>query len=166
MADLIRDLKRRGEPIPPQIMNDLRSAKTMMEIAKIDKFNLDVVRRIEEYMSNLEAYLLPIARESLGKEYADMLMDKIAEAQRNMTVSEQKSEKRFPVGVPRDKHWIRIKPTEEMPLDVIRQISAEFGLEHDIQDDSYVLIYGDKEQIKKFVKKTARRLINEDSSVK
>lgn len=164
MADLIGDLKRKGVSIPPHIMNDLRSAKTMVEIAKIDRSNPDVIRRIEEYMNNLESFLLPLARESLGQEYADMLMNKIAEAQKNMMKAEQKSEKRFPVGAPRDKHWIRIKLSEETPLDLIRQISEEFGLEHEIQDDGYVLIYGDKEQIKKFIKGTARRLINDVSS--
>jgi len=157
MADLITDLKKRGESIPPQIMNDLRSAKTMMEIAKIDRSNPRVVTRIEEYLNNLESYLLPIARESLGQEYIDILMEKIAEAQRNMTVHEQKPEKRFPVGVPRDKHWIRIKPTEEMPLETIRRISDEVGLKHEIQEDGYILIYGKKEQIKKFIRKTAKQ---------
>ena len=166
MADLIGDLKRMGISIPPQIMNDLRSAKTMVEIAKFDRSNPDVIRRIEEYMNNLESYLLPMARERLGKEYADMLMNKIAEAQKNMTVTEQKPEKRFPVGAPRDKHWIRIKPTEEAPLDLIREISEESGLKHEIQKDGYVLIYGDKDQIKKFIKRMARRLINDASSVK
>ena len=164
MANLIGDLKRSGMPISSQIMNDLRSMKTMMEIAKIDRSNPDVKRRIEEYMNNLEAYLLPIARERLGQEYVDTLMDKIAEAQKNMMMTEQKSEKRFPVGVPRDKHWIRIKLTKETPLDVIRQISEEMELNCNVQDDGYVLIYGEKEQIKKFVRRTARRIITEDSS--
>jgi len=166
MADLIGDLKRSGMPISSQIMNDLRSMKTMMEIAKIDRSNPDVKRRIEEYMNNLEAYLLPIARERLGQEYVDTLMDKIAEAQKNMMMTEQKSEKRFPVGVPRDKHWIRIKLTEETPLDLIKRISEEFGLVNEIQDDGYLLIYGEKEQIKKFIKRTARQLVNDDLSIK
>ena len=166
MADLIMELKRRGESIPPRVMNDLRSAKTMIEIAKIDRSSPQVTMRIEEYLNNLEAYLLPIARERLGQEYVNTLMDKIAEAQRNMSTPKKVSEKRFPVGAPRDKHWIRIKPTEEMPLDAIKQIVKEVGLEHSIQEDGYVLIYGEKEQIKKFVKRTARQLLNEESSGK
>ena len=64
MADLIMELKRRGESIPPRVMNDLRSAKTMIEIAKIDRSSPQVTMRIEEYLNNLEAYLLPIAREA------------------------------------------------------------------------------------------------------
>jgi len=163
MADLVRELKRRGESVPPQIMNDLRSAKTMLEIAKIDRSNLEVTMRIEEYLNNLESYLLPIARERLGREYVDKLMGKIAEAQRDMSIPKQRSEKRFPVGVPRDKHWIRIKPTEEIPLDAIRELCEEMGLRRDVQEDGYALIYGEKEQIKKFVKRTARRLLNEES---
>ncbi len=162
MADLIRDLKRRGESIPPKIMNDLRSAKTMMEIAKIDRSNPNVIMRIEEYLRNLESYLLPIAREKLGQAYVDLLMEKIAEAQRSTFTPKREEEKRFPVGVPRDKHWIRIKPTEETPLSLIRQISEEMGLKHELQKDGYVLVYGEKEQIKKFVKRTAKWLMGEE----
>ena len=164
MADLIRDLRRRGESIPPQIMNDLRSAKTMIEIARIDRSNPNVIVRIEEYLNNLESYLLPLAREKLGQTYVDMLMEKIAEAQRGVFTFERRAERRFAVDVPRDKHWIRVKPTEEMSLDVIRQISEEIGLEHRIQRDGYVLVYGEKDQIKMFVKRTARRISSEGSS--
>jgi len=166
MADLIRELKRRGESIPPQVMDDLRSAKTMLEIAKIDRSNVEVTMRIEEYLNNLESYLLPLAREKLGEEHIDKLMKDIAEAQRNMSTPKKKEERRFPVGAPRDKHWIRIKPTEEMPLNAIREVCGETGLKHDLQEDGYVLIYGEKEQIKEFVKRTARRLLKEDSSAK
>jgi len=166
MADLIRDLKRRGETLPSQIMDDLRSMKTMIEIAKIDRSNPKVILRIEEYLNSLESRLIPITRERLGQEYVDVLMKKIAEAQRNMSISKQKLKKRFPVGAPRDKHWIRIKPTEETPLDVIREISEEVGLEHELQEDGYILIYGEKEQIRKFVRRTARRQSSRESPVK
>jgi len=166
MADLIRDLKRRGESIPPQIMNDLRSLKTMMEIAKLDRSNPNVLRRIEEYLNSLESFLLPITREKLGQEYADTLIEKITEAQMSIYTSEQKPEKRFLIGVPRGKHWIRIKPTEETPLETIRRISEEVGLKHEIQEDGYVLLYGEKEQIKKFVRSTARRPQSKEPSAK
>jgi len=164
MADLIKDLRRRGESIPPQIMNDLRSAKTMIEIARIDRSNPNVMVRIEEYLNNLESYLLPLAREKLGQTYVDVLMEKIAEAQRGMFTFEQKAERRFAADVPRDKHWIRIKPTEEIPLDVIKQLSEESGLEYRIQQDGHVLVYGEKDQIKIFVKRTARRISGDGSS--
>jgi len=165
MANLIGDLKRRGESVPPRIMNDLRSMKTMIEVAKIDRSNPQVISRIEEYLTSLESHLLPIAREKIGEEYVDALMEKIAEAQKDTSTFEQKMEKRFPVGVPRDKDWIRIKPTEETPLDVIKRISREVGLKHQIQEDGYVLLYGRKEQIKEFVRRTARLTPSKESSV-
>ena len=158
MAELIRDLKRRGESIPSRVMNDLRSAKTMMEIAKVDMSNLQAFMRIEEYLNNLEAYLLPLAREKLGRAYVELLMKKIAEAQRGTFRPEQVSERRLPVGVPRDKHWVRITPTTEIPSDLIREIAEETGLRCDIQEDGYILVYGSKKEIKEFVKRTARRM--------
>jgi hypothetical protein len=158
MADLIRDLKRSGESIPPRIMKDLRSAKTMMEIAKVDMSNLQVIMRIEEYLNNLETYLLPLARERFGQAYVDLLMNKIAEAQRRMFKPEHIKERRFPVGVPRDKHWVRIKPTSEMPSNIIKQIAGELELRCDVQEDGYLLVYGGRDEIKEFVKRTARRM--------
>jgi len=158
MADLVKDLKRSGEPIPSHVMNDLRSAKTMLEIAKVDMSNLEVIRRIEEYTTNLESYLMPLARERFGQAYIDLLTERIAEARRGAFRPEKIPEKRFPVGVPRDQHWLRIKPTREMPLGVIRQTAEEMGLRYIVQKDGYVVIYGGREEIKEFVKRTARRM--------
>ena len=157
MADLIRDLKRKGAPITPDMMSDLRLIKSMIEILKIDRSNMDVIRRIEECMSNLESRLIPMADEYFGREYAEALMDKIAEARRSR-VSEPELEMRLRIGAPRDKDWIRIKPTDMAPPDMIRELCERFGLKHETQSDGYMLIYGDKESIKRFIKETARRI--------
>jgi len=166
MAEVIRDLKMKGESVPSRIMKDLRSAKTMMEISKIDRSNPEVIRRIEEYLNNVESFLLPIAKEKLGQKYADELIDKITEAQRTTSSAEGETERRFPVGAPRDKHWIRIKPTDDLSSDLIRQISGDLKLKCEVQDDGYILIYGEKEQIKKFVKRTAEHMTRGKSSNK
>ena len=157
MADLIRDLKRKGAPITPDMMSDLRLIKSMIEILKIDRSNMDVIRRIEECMSNLESRLIPMADEYFGREYAEALMDKIAEARRSR-VSEPELEMRLRIGAPRDKDWIRIKPTDMAPPDMIRELCERFGLKYETQSDGYMLIYGDKESIKRLIKETARRI--------
>ena len=157
MADLIRDLKIKGVPIPPNIMSDLRLIKSMIEILKIDRSNTDVIGRIEECMNNLESQLIPMADEYFGREYAEALMDRIAEARRSK-FSEPELEIRLRIGAPRDKDWIRIKPTDMTPPNMIRELCERFGLKHEAQSDGYVLISGDKESIKRFIRETARRI--------
>jgi len=157
MADLIRDLKRKGASIPPNIMSDLRLIKSMIEILKIDRSNADVIRRIEECMSSLESQLIPMADEYFGREYAEALMDKIAEARRS-EVSKPVLEMRLRVGAPRNKDWIRIKPTDIAPPDMIRELCKRFGLKYETQNDGFMLIYGDKESIKRLIKEAARRI--------
>ena len=37
LANVITDLRRKGEVVPFHVINDLRSAKTILEILKIDR---------------------------------------------------------------------------------------------------------------------------------
>lgn len=62
---------------------------------------------------------------------------------------------RFISGVPRDKHWIRMKATENIPLDRIKSAAEASGLEHKANEDGYVVVYGEKSKIQSFIKKIA-----------
>jgi len=44
------------------------------------------------------------------------------------------------------------------PPDMIRELCERFGLKHEVQNDGYMLICGDKESIKRFIRETARRI--------
>ncbi|MCD6088941.1 DUF2096 family protein [Candidatus Bathyarchaeota archaeon] len=157
MADLIIDLKRANVKIPPQVMTELRSLKTLIEISRMEGSGSNVIRRIEECLSNLESYLTPVAQEKLGDKYIKEFMRRISEARRSE--AKVKLEKRFLAGVPRDKHWIRVKLTEDTPLDLLKRICSDLKLDHKVQEGDFLLIYGDDEaQIKKFVKRMQEAL--------
>ena len=157
MANLIIDLKRANVKIPPQVMTELRSLKTLIEISKVEGSSSDVIRIIEECVSNLESYLMPIAREKFGDEYIEALMRRISEARKRK--AKVKLEKRFLAGVPRDKHWTRVKLTKDTPLNLLKRICSDLKLNHKVQEGDFLLIYGDDEaQIKKFVKKMQEAL--------
>jgi len=155
MADVAAELKDIGEPVPPHVMRDLRSAKTMIEIFKLDRSHYENLLRIEEYLANLESYLLSATKRRLGEECAIDWAMKIDEAKRAVQVCEKEPSTGFPLGVPRDKHWVRIEPSEEMPVEKIRQLSEQIGLTCKTQRDGYVLVYGGEDEVKKFVKKAA-----------
>ena len=43
LADLLTELRKKGEKIPTHIMNDLRSAKTMIQILKADPTHMKYI---------------------------------------------------------------------------------------------------------------------------
>jgi hypothetical protein len=155
MADLVAELRKSGESIPASVIKDLRSAKTMIEILKVDQSRSENLLRIEEYLNNVESYVMPTAKRKIGRKYVDEWMNKLAETQRSLQALEIEPSIRFPIGIPRDKSWVRIKPSEEIPMEKIKRLSKEIGLKHKTQEDSYVLVYGEEDKVKRFMKKTA-----------
>lgn len=158
MADLVGELKKSGESIPDQVMRDLRAAKTMIEIMKVEPSRTENLLRIEEYFSNVESYIVSAAGSRLGEQYVHKWLDKVAETQKTRQSWELQQPKRFPVGVPRDKQWIRLKPSDDLPIEKIKRISKQLGLKSKAQDDGYILIVGADDQVREFIKKTAQQL--------
>jgi len=141
-----------------EVVRDLRSAKTMIEVLKLDRSRAENLLRLEEYLGNVESRLLSAARRKFGEGYVDEWLGKVAEAQKGVRVCEPKPSRRFPIGVPRDKSWIRIKPSAEIPLEKIKKLSNEIGLGLKTQRDGYVLVYGEEDKVKRFINLTADRL--------
>jgi len=157
LADLAAELRKSGESIPPAVVRDLRSAKTMIEVLKVDRSRAENLLRIEEYLGSVESHLLSAAKRKLGEEYADGWLVKIAEAQRTIRTCEPKPPRRFPIGIPRDKSWVRIEPSAEITLEKIKKFSKEIGLGLKTQRDGYVLVYGEEDKVKRFIHMTADR---------
>ncbi len=158
LADFLIELQEGEEPIPTEIMEDLRSAKTMIQILKADPSRAENLVRIEGYLENVESYLVFAARDKLGLEYAENWMRKITEA-RTKVIEKEKAEvpSRFFPGMPRGKHWVRIQISNYTPLKEIESLASETGLSCRMQQNGYVLVYGEDEKIKLFVRKMAEK---------
>jgi len=156
LADLITELRNKGQLIPANVMNDLRSAKTMIQVYKADTKHIENIPRIETYLESVEVQLISMAQEKVGSEFVVKWMKKLEEARRK--VSEEKKEvARFVPGLPRDKHWVRVQISEDTPRKEIEKLAKENSLSHKMQKDGYMLVYGDDENIKAFVKKMATK---------
>lgn len=155
LADAITDLRRSGKSIPPNIIRDLRSAKTMMEIIKADRFRQEHISRLEEYLGSVESYVLSTAESRLGSGYVNALLRKLCEAERIRVQAEMETHAGFHPGLPKEKRWVRIQASDEVPVETIRNVADETGLEFKIQEDKYVLIFGEEEKIKLFIKRMA-----------
>jgi hypothetical protein len=156
LADLLAELRKKGAAIPADVMDDLRSAKTMIQILKADPMHTENIPRIETYLENVESHLITMSQERFGTEYVTLWMKRLEEARR---VSEGRATAtRFVPGVPRGKDWVRVEISEEAPQSDIEKFADENGLSSKTQDDRYVLVYGKNANIKSFVKKLAERL--------
>ncbi|UCC32972.1 MAG: DUF2096 family protein, partial [Candidatus Bathyarchaeota archaeon] len=153
LADLLTELKKNGEAIPANIMNDLRSAKTMIKILKADPTHTENIPRVEIYLENLEFHLVPAAQKRFGIEFVDRWMEKLEEAKKRIRDEEEEAAPRFVPGIPRGKRWIRVQVSKETPQRNIERLAEENKLSYRVQEDGYVLIYGRKESIKSFIKR-------------
>lgn len=154
LADLLAELQESGGKIPADVINDLRSAKTMIQVLKADPAHTENVFQIETYLRNVEAYAIPTF-EKHGKEKVEEWLKKLEEPKR-IENNEKKDEYRF-VKVPRDNDWMRIQISEDIPGEEIKNLVKEKGLSYRIQKKGYMLVYGNREDIKALVKKLAEQ---------
>jgi hypothetical protein len=162
LEDLLTELQERGETIPLEIIGDLRSAKTLIQILKADPTHTETLPEIEAYLESVEAYIVFSMKEKIGPQYADKSMKKIGEARRRFPKEGEETQAlRFAPGLPRDHPWIRIQVSKETPRKEIEQLAEEKGLAYKTQDNEYIVLYGDGEKIKSLVKKLAERLRGE-----
>jgi hypothetical protein len=155
LADLLAELQKGGEKIPADMISDLRSAKTMIQVLKADPTHIENISRIETYLRNVEAYAI-IALEKQGTGNVEEWLKKLKEAKR-VENNEKKEADRFVTRVPRDKDWMRIQISEDIPREEMKKIVKEEELSYRIQKNGYMLVYGNKENIKSLVKKLAEQ---------
>jgi len=162
LDDLIIEFRKRGETIPPNVIEDLRAAKTMIQFLKADPKRAENIPSIEMYLSNVESYLIFTSQQKFGVEFAENWMKKLHEARKTIRIGEEeetwKPASKFIPGVPRDQKWLRVQVSAETPKNKIERLAAECGLSTRIQADGYVLVYGDDEKLKFFVQKTGEKL--------
>jgi hypothetical protein len=157
LADLLTELRKKGEKIPPEVMNDLRSAKTMIEILKADPTHIENVPKVETYLGNVESYLIFAAQEKVGLEFVEQWTKKLEMARLEAKVEEDAETSRFVPGLPRGKRWVRIQISEDLSQEDVEKIAKENKLSYKMQKNKHMLVYGNSESIKTFVKRMAEK---------
>jgi len=156
LEEMITDFRKRGVVVPEGVISDLKSAKTMIKILKADPSRGETVQKIEEYLGNVEAHLVSEGQKMYGTEYVDEWLKRLDEASRKIHDEEEEGT-RFISGLPREQKYIRIKPSAELPLKRLKVLAEESSLLYNVQDDGCLLVYGEEERIKDFVKKIATK---------
>ncbi len=153
LEDLMLDLRKKGVAIPPNVVNDLRSAKLMIKISESGSLGESAVK-IDEFLGNVESILLAEAQKTLGSEYVDEWIRRLDEANVQCeTCVGKKEENKFITGVPRDQKWVRVEPTGELTSERLKLIAKESNLMANTQKDGRLVVFGQKDDIKEFLKK-------------
>jgi hypothetical protein len=151
LEEMLIELKKRGVNVPSNVMEDLRAAKSMIKLSCMQGGG-DAIQKAEEYIANVEAYLINEAQKIFDSETADQWLRRLEDA--NTEVCDKvKAENTFVTGVPRDQKWVRVEPIESLPTDRILQIAKEQKLQVKSQNDGRLLVYGQNDDIKIFLKK-------------
>jgi hypothetical protein len=156
LADLLAELQEKGETIPADVINDLRSAKTMIQVLKADTRHTENISRIETYLRSVESYAI-YTIEKQGTENVEELLKKLKAPKPATNNEERGAASGFVSRVPRDKKWVRVQISEEIPQEVMKKLVKEKGLFYRMQKDGRMLVYGDEENIKSLVKEMAEQ---------
>jgi|SRR5450756_145087 len=152
LEDMMIVLKKKGVRIPSNVMEDLRSAKSMIKLSCMENSRGEAIQKAEEYTANVEAYLVTEAQKVMGSETVDQWLRRLEEA--NAEVCEEtKAEDKFVTGVPRDQKWVRVEPITNLSTERIQQIAKEQKLQVKSQKGGRLLVYGQPGGIKEFLKK-------------
>ncbi len=153
LEEMIADFRQKGLVIPAEVMNDLKSARTMIKILKADMSRGETLQRIEEYLSNVESYVVSEGQKKFGVEYLDEWLERLNMASSQIIDEEEEETSRFISGAPREQKWIRVKTSAELPIERLRALAQESNLLCNVENNGFLLVYGKDEDIKSFVRK-------------
>lgn len=153
LEDLMIFLKQKNIDIPPNIVGDLRIAKSMIQLSYMEGNREDAIKKTEEYTANVEAFLISEAQKILAPEAVDDWLRRLESADFQECIEKPAvAENKFVVGVPRDQKWVRVEPTSTFPPERLEKLAAEKSLTVSKQVDGKFVIYGKKEDISAFIK--------------
>lgn len=156
LENLVAEFRKEKVAVPAEVMANLRSAKTMINVYGADTSYSESPPIIETYLLNTESTLMNLAREKFGQDFMEYWL-KSLETAREAEEPPHDVGTRFVAGVPRDQHWIRVLPSDAVLKEDVETLAGELELSHEMQKDGYILVYGSKEKVKDFVKKMAEK---------
>jgi hypothetical protein len=158
LADIVTWFRYKRKPVPESVTKDLRSAKTMIQVLKADSTHIENIQKIEEYLQNIESKLILTGQELFGEEFVEEWTRKLQEAGKE-GYEEEKSAKtsRFVPGLPKGQHWVRVQVSQDISRKTVEELAERNKLSHKAQKEGYILVYGDKELVKSFVKEMGEK---------
>jgi len=156
LEDIIIEFRKKGLTVPATVMNDLKSAKTMIKLMDaVDNDRGEMAPKLEQYLASVEGYLITEAQKSFPPERIDEWLKRLDTASCDACAVETqaKEEPRFIPGLPRDQKWVRVKPISSLPAEKLKQLAEETNLSSRPDKDGHLIVHGKAEDIEEFIKK-------------
>ncbi len=150
----LADFRKKRVDIPSNVMEDLRSARTIIEATKTETFRTEDIQRIEEYLTNVEMYIYSEGEQLFGAEYVN---EKLRSLEAARKAGEPEEKPRFVSSFPRGRKWIRVKPSKELSVEKLESLAERLNLSHSFQDDGFLLVSGGEEKLGIFVKEITEK---------
>jgi len=132
LEEMITDFRKKGIPIPADLISNLRHAKTLINVLRADLSRLDTSQKVEEHLRSVESYLVSEGQKRFGTAYVEEWIKRLDEASMKVSEEEEK-ETRFISGVPREQKWIRVKPSAELPIEGLKALADELNLSYNLK---------------------------------
>ncbi len=155
LEDLLIELRKKGVLIPPNVMEDLRAARSMIELICSEGTHGEAVEKAEGYTANVEAYLVNEAQKVLEPKEVDSWFKRLEEANTQTDTEETLGEGKYMVGVPRGQKWIRIETNSNVPEAYVLKLAGERNLAVTKQPDGRLVVSGQPGDVKAFVRQVA-----------
>jgi hypothetical protein len=157
LEDLLIALKKKGVKIPANVVEDLRAARSMIELGCSESMHEEAVTKAEQYTANVETFLIGQAQEVLEPKEVDEWFKRLEAANQKTECEESETveERKFVVGVPRGQKWIRIETDSKLPAEYVLRLAGERNLAVNKQADGRLVVYGQPGDVKAFVKQVA-----------
>lgn len=157
LEEMVIELRKKPGIIPSKILNDLKSAKVLLEITdREEKKQEETSLKIEHYLENIEIYIFNEIQKKFETKIVKEWLNRLGEARRK--IIQIKEENKFISGVPRDQKWIRVKPISELPKEMVEKIAEDENLMVSSYKDGKITIYGETKNIQNFIKKITNRV--------
>jgi hypothetical protein len=158
LEQLIVDLRGKGVTIPAELVDDLKSAQTYINIARTDSTALDIVTDIELYLEKVESNLMYLAETDVGEAYVKECLKKVSEARMKGLREAAPVKPKFVSGVPRGDHWIRLQVSDLISEADLSPLIEQFQLTVKPQENGYLLIHGKQEDVKALLKEVTDKI--------
>jgi hypothetical protein len=152
LEDMMLELKRSGATIPDKVIEDLRAAKSMIKLSCMEGSG-DAAQKAEELMGNVEAYVVTEGQNVFGEEKVDGWLRQLEETNAEVCAEPKAAGDKFVVGVPRDQKWVRVEPIGDLTAEKIAEIAKAQNMQVKTQKDDKLVVYGQPENLKAFLKK-------------
>jgi hypothetical protein len=151
LEDMMLELKTAGVAIPAKVVEDLRSAKSMIQLTYAEGSHGDVLQKAEEYLANVEAYIITEGQTAFGAAKVDEWLRRLEEASCQVCEGPMVSDK-FVAGVPRSQKYVRIEPKGDLTKEKVEALANAHGMQVKVQPDGKLVVYGCPDNLKAFLK--------------